>query len=231
MKKYQFYFLALFSIVIFTSNIQGQTKESVKVETEERTAKSDLDQEKKAEEWTASLELNDQPKEHRIREIIALHLKFIRDWHNEHPYTTVPAGINPLDGKPLSDLDRQIIANSALPKIVHQNLMNGLRKELKEEQVEAILDKYTVGKVDFTMAGYNAIVPDLTEEEEKTIRGYMEQAREQAVDYKNMNQISGIFEIYKTKAEQYLNSNGRNWREMYKSYVKEANAKKAQNKD
>jgi hypothetical protein len=28
-----------------------------------------------------------------------------------------------------------------------------------------------------------------------------------------MNQISAIFEIYKTKSEQYLNANGRNWRE------------------
>jgi hypothetical protein len=105
--------------------------------------------------------------------------------------------------------------------------MSGLRKDLNEEQVETILDKYTVGKVAFTMNGYHAIVPDLTPEEEKTILGFLQQAREQAVDYKNMNQISAIFEIYKTKSEQYLNANGRNWKEMYQAYAAAAKARKA----
>ncbi len=54
----------------------------------------------------------------------------------------------------------------------------------------------------------------------------MEEAREMAVDFKSMDQISGIFEIYKTKSEQYLNSNGRNWRELYKSFVKKAQEEK-----
>ena len=76
------------------------------------------------------------------------------------------------------------------------------------------------------MKGYKAIVPDLTAEEETKITEYLKQAREQAIDYKNMNQISAIFEIYKTKSEQYLNGNGRNWRQMYKSYVDKVKAEK-----
>lgn len=106
--------------------------------------------------------------------------------------------------------------------------MAGLRKDLSEEQVEAILDKYTVGKVAFTMAGYHAIVPDLTPEEAATILGYLKEAREMAVDYKSMKQISAIFEIYKTKSEQYLNSNGRNWKALYKAYSDSVKAKKAE---
>jgi hypothetical protein len=47
------------------------------------------------------------------------------------------------------------------------------------------------------------------------------------VDYKNVNQISAIFEIYKTKSEQYLNANGRNWHELYKAYTAAAKARKA----
>lgn len=192
--------------------------------------KSDADQQKKAAEWVASLNLNDPAKEARLKEVIATHLKIIRDWHNEHPYTTVPAGINPATGNRLSDLDRQVIANSAMPKSIHENLMTGLRKDLTEEQVEAILDKYTVGKVAFTMNGYRSIVPNLTKEEEATILANLKQAREQAVDYKNMNQISAIFEIYKSKSEQYLNSNGRSWKKMYKDYTDAVKAKKAADK-
>ncbi|WP_336594316.1 DUF3826 domain-containing protein [Bacteroides acidifaciens] len=46
-----------------------------------------------------------------------------------------------------------------------------------------------------------------------------------------MKQISAVFEIYKTKCEQYFNEHGRNWRQMFKDYVNKRNAeKKAQGK-
>ncbi len=226
-------FIALaLSAIPFTTRSQGQPAasdtRSAYPKTAEATAKSDAETEKKAAEWVGALKLGDAAKETRVATVIATHLKTIRDWHNEHPYTTVPAGINPVTGKPLNTLDRQMIADSAMPKSVHENLMAGLRKDLTEEQVEAILDKYTIGKVAFTMKGYQAIVPNLTAEEEKTILGFLKQAREEAVDYKSMPQISAIFEIYKTKSEQYLNANGRDWKKMYKAYTDAARAKKAE---
>lgn len=187
----------------------------------------DEEQEKKAAEWIASLNLNDKAKEARLKQAVAKHLIAVRDWHNEHPASTVPTGINPLTGLKLSELDRQIIADSAMPGAVHADLMNSLKADLSESQVEAVLDKYTIGKVAFTMAGYKAIVPNLSEKEEATILGFLKQAREQAIDYKSMKQISAIFEIYKTKSEQYLNANGRSWRQMYKEYTDAIKAKKA----
>ena len=188
---------------------------------------SDIDAEKRARTWTDSLKLNDKEKESRVRAVILKHIKAVRDWNNEHSYTLVPEGINPITGKPLSNLDREVIINSTKPKSVHENLMAGLRKELTEEQLETILDKYTIGKVAFTMAGYKAIVPDLTSKEEETILGYLKEAREMAIDFKSMKQISAIFEIYKTKSEQYLNGNGRSWKALYKSYTDMIKAKKA----
>jgi len=225
-------FLLALSTIAFTARGQNPPVINASADVEAKSAaakaRSDAEQQKKAAEWASSLKLDDAAKESRVTAVIANHLKVIRDWHNEHPYTTVPAGINPVTGKPLSQLDRQVIANSAIPKTVHENLMTGLRQDLTEEQVEGVLDKYTVGKVEFTMKGYKAIVPDLTAEEEKTILGFLKQAREEAVDYKNMNQISAIFEIYKTKSEQYLNSNGRNWKHLYKAYTDDVKAKKAE---
>lgn len=208
----------------------AQSTNSTPAMSAEARTKSDQGLDAKAAEWVGSLQLNDAAKEARLKQVIATHLKTIRDWHNEHPPTTVPAGINPVTGNKLSELDRQVIANSAMPKSVHENLMNGLRADLTEEQVEAILDQYTIGKVAFTMKAYKEIVPNITEKEEATILGYLKQAREQAVDYKNMNQVSAIFEIYKTKSEQYLNNNGRSWRQMYKEYTDALKAKKAAEK-
>lgn len=191
---------------------------------------ANAEEQAKAKEWISSLTLNDSSKENRLIAVVATHLATIKDWHNSHPATTVPAGINPLDGKPLSDLHRQIIADSAMPSSVHQDLMNGLRKDLSEEQVALVLDKYTIGKVAFTMKGYQSIVPNMTAAETAEIQKLLEQAREQAVDYKSMKQISAIFEIYKTQAENYLNNHGRNWRQMYNEYTKKIKAEKAAKK-
>ncbi|MGX5687857.1 DUF3826 domain-containing protein [Arcticibacter tournemirensis] len=218
---------AMLSTVLLGSSTFCQAQQvQTAVMSADAKVKSDADQEKKAAEWVASLNLNDPAKENRVKSVVATHLKTIRDWHNDHPFTTVPAGINPATGIKLSDLDRQVIANSAMPSAVHKSLMDGLRNDLTEEQVEAILDKYTVGKVAFTLKGYKAIVPDLKPEEEAVILKNLKLAREQAVDFKNMNQISAIFEIYKTKCEQYLNSNGRNWKQLFKDYVTARKAEK-----
>lgn len=189
--------------------------------------KSDASLEKKAMEWVASLNLEDEKKAGFAVTAIYNHLRQVRDWHNEHPYTTIPAGINPLTGKPLSKLDREMIADSAMPEEVHEKLMKNLRRVLTEEQIEQILDKYTVGKVAFTLKGYQAIVPDMTEEETAYVLGQLKLAREQAIDYKNMKQISAIFEIYKTQCEKYFNEHGRNWRQMFKDYVNKRKAEKA----
>ena len=81
------------------------------------------------------------------------------------------------------------------------------------------------------MKGYRAIVPNITPVEEAKLLGFLKEAREQAVDYKSMKQISAIFEIYKTKSEQLLNNNGRSWRALYNAYtkkLKDEKAKKAQ---
>ncbi|WP_201979629.1 DUF3826 domain-containing protein [Hymenobacter rubidus] len=196
----------------------------------EAKAKADQEADKKAAEWVATLKLSDAKKAAAVQQVVATHLKAIRDYNNAHPYTETPAGINPATGKALSTLDRQLIAVSAMPKAIHENLMAGLRQQLAPEQVEAVLDKYTVGKVAFTLNGYKSIVPNLTPTEEAILLTNLKQAREQAVDFKSMKEISAVFEIYKTKNEEYLNTHGRNWREMFKAYVDAANAKKAADK-
>jgi len=203
---------ALFS----TANVYSQSAES-----------NNSDLQKKAQDWVSALQINDAQKSAKIENVIVSHLTAVKDWHNAHPSSTVPDGINPVTGNKLTDLDKQIIADSAMPATVHQSLMNGLKENLTPEQVETVLDKYTIGKVAFTMKGYKAIVPDLTAEEESKILSFLKQAREQAIDYKNMKEISAIFEIYKTKSEQMLNNNGRSWRALYAAYTKKIKEEKA----
>ena len=149
----------------------------------------------KARSYTAALQLRDTAKIKRVESLISTHINQVREWHNAHPASSIPEGINPVNGMKLSELDRQIIADSAMPSLVHETLMTGLRKELNEAQVEVILDKYTVGKVAATINSYKAIIPNLSVKEEGTILAFLKEAREMAIDYKSMKQISAIFEI------------------------------------
>lgn len=163
---------------------------------------------KRAADWSTSLNLDDPAKTARVGDAIATHLRAVHTWHNAHP---------------------QAALAEATPALAdaHAALMTTLRRELSDEQVEAVLDRYTVGKVAFTAKGYEAIVPDLTADERAAILTNLKQAREQAIDQKSMTKISAVFGLYKDKCEQLLNDNGRNWRQLYKAYTDKVKAEKA----
>ncbi len=181
---------------------------------------------KKATGWVANLKLNDQAKEERLTKVIATHLAAIREWHNTHGNMIPDGAINPTTGKKLSAMDRSVIADSSQPASIRQALLDRLNADLTPEQVEQVLDMYTVGKVAFTMKAYKEIVPDMTAEDEKVLMDNLKQARLMAIDYKNMKQISAIFEIFKTKNEQYFTNSGRDWRTMYRAYSNKLKAQK-----
>ena len=182
---------------------------------------------KKAAGWVAKLQLDDKSKEERVTQVIAKHLTAINDWHNAHADMIPDGAINPQTGNKLSVLERQVIADSSQPSSIRQALLDGLNADLTAGQVEQVLDLYTVGKVAFTMKAYKEIVPDMTAEDEAFLMKNLKEARLMAVDYKNMKEISAIFEIFKTKNEQYFTNSGRDWHTMYSAYVKQLKARKA----
>ncbi len=181
---------------------------------------------KKATGWVSNLQLNDSAKEGRVIMIIAKHLAAIRAWHNEHVNMIPDGAINPQTGKKLSALERMVIADSSQPSAIRQELLEGLNANLTPAQVEQILDFYTVGKVAFTMKAYKEIVPNMTAEDESILMNNLKEARLMAIDYKNMKEISAIFEIFKTKNEQHFTNSGRDWRTIYREYVKRIKEKK-----
>lgn len=181
---------------------------------------------KKATGWVQKLQLNDKGKEERLTQVIATHLTAISEWHNAHADMIPDGAINPQTGKKLSAIDRQVIADSSQPTSIRQALLDGLNADLTPSQVEQVLDFYTVGKVAFTMKAYKEIVPNMTAEDEAFLMQNLKEARLMAIDYKNMKEISAIFEIYKTKNEQYFTNSGRDWRTMYSAYVKQLKARK-----
>lgn len=195
-----------------------------------RAAAADESVLKKSQEIIAALNLTDEKAANLATTAVYNHRRAVRDWHNTHPYTSIPE-VDQATGRKLSKVEREMMADKSIPESVHARLLKDLNRVLTSEQVEQVFDGYTVGKVAFTMKGYYAIVPDLTDEEARVIEGYLKQAREEALECKSMKAISQVFEVYKSKCEQYLNSNGRNWRQLFKDYVNKRNAEKKAKKN
>lgn len=195
-----------------------------------RAAAADESVLKKSQEIIAALNLTDEKAANLATTAVYNHRRAVRDWHNTHPYTIIPE-VDQATGRKLSKVEREMMADKSIPASVHARLLKDLNRVLTPEQVEQVFDGYTVGKVAFTMKGYYAIVPDLTDEEARVIEGYLKQAREEALECKSMKAISQVFEVYKSKCEQYLNSNGRNWRQLFKDYVNKRNAEKKARKN
>lgn len=195
-----------------------------------RAAAADESVLKKSQEIIAALNLTDEKAANLATTAVYNHRRAVRDWHNTHPYTIIPE-VDQATGRKLSKVEREMMADKSIPESVHARLLKDLNRVLTPEQVEQVFDGYTVGKVAFTMKGYYAIVPDLTDEEARVIEGYLNQAREEALECKSMKAISQVFEVYKSKCEQYLNSNGRNWRQLFKDYVNKRNAEKKAKKN
>ena len=191
-----------------------------------RAAAADESVLKKSREIIAALNLTDKKTAAFATTAVYNHRRAVRDWHNSHPYTIIPE-VDKATGRKLSKVEREMMADKSIPASVHARLLKDLNRVLTPEQVEAVFDQYTVGKVAFTMQGYRAIVPDLTDEEARVIEGHLKQAREEALECKSMKAISQVFEIYKTKCEQYLDSNGRSWKQLFKDYVNKRKAEKA----
>lgn len=195
-----------------------------------RAAAADESVYRKAQEIVAKLNLQDERAIGIATTAVYNHRRAVRDWHNTHPYTVIPE-IDPATGKKLSKIEREMMADRTIPVKERNRLMKDLKSVLTEEQIEQVLDEYTVGKVAFTMQGYRSIVPDMTAEDEQILLGHLKQARSEAIDCKSMKAISQVFEIYKTKCEQHFNDTGRPWRAMFKAYVDKRNAEKKAKKD
>ena len=190
-----------------------------------RAAAADESVMKKAQEIVGKLGLTDKRAAAHAVTAVYNHRRAVRDWHNTHPYQVIPE-IEAETGRKLSKVEREMMADRLIPKSVHERLVRELNRVLTPAEVEQVFDAYTIGKVAFTMQGYEAIVPDLTATERAALEGYLKQAREEALECKSMKAISQVFEIYKTKCEQYLNDNGRDWRALFKAYVDKRNAEK-----
>ena len=91
---------------------------------------------------------------------------------------------------------------------LHTTYVKQLATELDENKIIEVKDGMTYGVVPITYAGYQDMLPNLTEEQKKYIYTNLVEAREHAIDGGTSKEKHAWFGKYKGRINNYLSSQG-----------------------
>jgi len=171
--------------------------------------------EKRVDEILLVLELKDPTKKSKVHDLLIAHYSSLRDWHDAN------------DPRLKTATEPQAQEIKASLKAIHEKFITALSAELTHDQVEKIKDKMTYGTVKVTYDAYCEIVLNLTEPEKQKILELLKQGREEAMDGGSHKEKAAIFEKYKGKINNYLDSQGHNVKQSYKDWGEKQKAKTA----
>ena len=154
--------------------------------------------EKRVNTLVDTLNLTDETKTARVHDLVLNQYLALRQWQKEHEAELKVKGIKP----------EEKAAIIATRQPLHDKFVASLDAELTPEQVEAVKDGMTAGKVQFTYKGYLGAIPDLTDEQKAEVLDFLKQARELAIDGVSMEEKSDIFNKYKGKINNWLAAQG-----------------------
>lgn len=117
--------------------------------------------------------------------------------------------------KTVSDKEKQQKAveklkNDADKKIMslHKSYLKKLSKKLNNSQIVQVKDGMTYGVLPITVLGYNDMLPNLTQEQQKYIYDALVEAREHAMDGGSSKEKHAWFGKYKGRINNYLSQQG-----------------------
>jgi hypothetical protein len=144
------------------------------------------------------LALSDTNQAARVHDIIIAQYRALNAWHDGHD-----AKLKAAKG------DTNAVADiRASLKEIHDRFVGKLAEILTPEQVDAVKDKMTYGKVQFTYKGYLVQYPNLNETNKAEILKILKQAREEAMDGGSSQEKTAIFQRYKGRVNNYLSHQG-----------------------
>lgn len=91
---------------------------------------------------------------------------------------------------------------------LHKSYLNKLSKKLSNSQIVQVKDGMTYGVLPITVLGYNDMLPNLTQEQQKYIYDALVEAREHAMDGGTSKEKHAWFGKYKGRINNYLSKQG-----------------------
>lgn len=98
-------------------------------------------------------------------------------------------------------------ADKSIDKL-HKAYLKKLGKQLNEAKITEVKDGMTYGVLPITVAGYNDMLPNLTEAQKKYIYDALVEAREHAMDGGSSKEKHAWFGKYKGRINNYLSKQG-----------------------
>jgi len=144
------------------------------------------------------LDLSDTNKVARVHDIIIAQYRALNAWHDAN---------DPKLKAAKSDTNAVAQIQGSL-KAIHIQYLAKLAENLTPEQIEAVKDKMTYGKVQFTFKGYLTEYPNLPEPQQQKVLEYLKEARELSMDGGSAEEKTAIFNKYKGKINNYLSKEG-----------------------
>ena len=189
----------------------------------------------RAQKIVSTLNIGDPEKASRVQSIIARQYLSLNELHSarDEEIKKLKAANA---GKSVPDSFTGKIQSAYAVKIerLHKEYIKQLSAELSEEQVIKVKDGMTYNVVNITYHGYMDMLPNLTEEQKKQIRAWLEEAREYAMDAETAEKKHGWFGKYKGRINNYLSAAGYDLKkegEAWQQRIKEKEAKKNASKD
>lgn len=125
----------------------------------------------------------------------------------------------------MADIDSNV--NKQL-KVLHSAYLSKLSTQLNAEQIDKVKDGMTYRVYPITYTAYQDELPNLTEEQKGKIKGWLIEARENAIDAESSEKKHAWFGKFKGRINNYLSAQGYDMKkegEEWQKRIKERNAK------
>lgn len=176
---------------------QHKDPEYIKV-TNERAAKI-----------VAKLELSNPAKEKAVTNIIAQQFRDLSEIHDGRDAEIKKIKSSTLSKeKQTAEIEKQKAKADQLISKLHTSYIKKLGTQLNEDKITAVKDGMTYGVVPITYAGYQDMLPNLTEAQKKMIYDNLVEAREHAMDAGSSKEKHGWFGKYKGRINNKLSAEG-----------------------
>ena len=166
----------------------------------------------RAQKIVDGLLLSDAQKAENVRNIIANRYFLLNDIHSKYDKKTQQA-----------ERDAELYKH-------HFELASALALYLTDEQIDAVKDGMTFGRL---KRDYNAqldMIPTLTDEEKLQILVWLREAREYAMDGGDSKQKHFWFDKYRGRTNNWLSARGYDLKKEREAWMKRIEEKKAQEK-
>ena len=138
----------------------------------------------------------------RVKNVITDQYRTLRDLHAARDTQIAAAKESPAAIASAEQQSRLVVFEA------HNRFLSRLSVELACDQVEQVKDELTYGVVPRTYDTYLAQLPELNDEQKRTVRAFLIEARELAMDGGSADEKHGVFRKYKGKINNYLSAAG-----------------------